>query len=810
MAFTTEQKKQLTLMVDSPKEFLNKLEEGNIYLPSYANEFFKDGSGIFHVLSECIINNINDDYIKIMNVLLLKENKLNIFQQIGRKQSAFYMLQEAANKNNYLLKIVNSFLLKINNLNGADNYLINKFICHLGENEEIKEIKKIFNNFPEYKTNSYIISSLLKISIEKNDSNLFDLLLENKVIETELSKKISSLKFNFEKQYYPSKVINVYGYAIYYGSEKVLNKLIEHFGKKINFNGKIETIETKEIKSFPIERMNHPLTIALENKNISLSLNYYNKMDYIDKAEWISMVSNLSIVNYNNIKDKIIEDLPSIFASKEVLDIHKFTIFISLLRMNNNNNGLEKQKFQIMERVTNPLWNFLPPIEKSTRFMGANSFFNNFYSKGDMSNEEINSFVNIFKKLVDYGHFEITDRTFSNSFFNEPNLAKKLIEAGMNLRTQPTTRYITEGTKDYEFNIYEIYINHYKKLKQESLYNKTVDSLDLEKTKKTLKIIYNHNKELLFNPISKGYSVLQFAMENNCKEMFELISVEDFKEFKVRYGESMLQVLEKIYSHSEDNRKSFDLCLNKLMEAEFDMSTKLITTYSTYPLYYTFFDRVNDFSLLDKLMNKIDASLDSDIQSNDFWSNVKTNNAVEYIKNKINSEIEDKNAKKIMLEICSMSNNEDRFKNITNIFPNIYKTKFLANENILHIAIKEEKYDLAKLIVKKYPSLAIETNKQNKMPISYMIVNFSKTIEKASGYNTFYNEMQKHRELFQNVIEAGLTSSNKKANDFLESQLEKYKSISKAFPEIIKEYYFHKMNKSLIKNDFIKKKKIKI
>ena len=792
-------------MVDSPKEFLKKCEEGKIYLPSYANEFFKDGSGIFHVLSECIINNISEDYIKIMNMLLLKEHKLNLFQQIGRKQSAFFLLKEAANKDGSLIEVLNGFLLNLDNLNKTDSYLISSFITDLGKKGKTLEIEKIFNKFPEAKTNGSIVYSLFKTSLERNDEKLLDLLLSNKEIELELSKKVASLKFNYEKQYNATKNINAYGYAIYYGSEKVLNKLISHFGKKIKFNGKMES---NEISTNTLEYIPHPLTIALENKNIPLFENYYSKMDYADKAEWIAKVSNINIVNYEKINKKIIDELPTIFGSKEVLDTNKLSIFISILRMKSA--GLEKEKFQIIEKIAEPLWELLPPVGKASVFMGSNSFFNNFYSKGDMSNEEINSFVNIFKKIVEYGHFEIADRTFSNSFFNEPNLAKKLIEAGMNLRTQPTTRYIMEGTKAYEFNIYEIFINHYKTLKQESSTNKKVDSLDLEKAKETLQVIYNHNKELLFNPISKGYSVLQFAMENNCREIFEIISVEDFKEFKTRYGESMLQVLSKIYSHSEEGRKSFDVCLNKLMEADFDMSARVVTTYSNFPLYYTFFDRVNDFSLLDKLMNKIGANIDSDIQSNDFWSNFKTNHAAQYVKDRITIGVEDRNAKKIMLGICSSNYNEDRFQTITDIFPDIYKTKFLANENILHTAIKEQIYGLAQLIVKKYPNLAIEANKQNKMPVSYMMVNFSKTIEKASGYNTAYYEMQKHRELFQNLMEVGLNSINKKANDFLESQLEKYKSIEKAFPEIIKEYYFHKMNKSLNKNEIVKEKKMKI
>ena len=52
MAFSNEDKKKLNLMIEEPAEFLKFYQSHPNLLNNLKNEFFKDGTGIFHLLIE--------------------------------------------------------------------------------------------------------------------------------------------------------------------------------------------------------------------------------------------------------------------------------------------------------------------------------------------------------------------------------------------------------------------------------------------------------------------------------------------------------------------------------------------------------------------------------------------------------------------------------------------------------------------------------------------------------------------------------------------------------------------------------------
>ena len=79
MAFSNEDKKKLNLMIEEPAEFLKFYQSHPNLLNNLKNEFFKDGTGIFHLLIENIFMN-NQDPIKVneyknITTYLLNNNK---------------------------------------------------------------------------------------------------------------------------------------------------------------------------------------------------------------------------------------------------------------------------------------------------------------------------------------------------------------------------------------------------------------------------------------------------------------------------------------------------------------------------------------------------------------------------------------------------------------------------------------------------------------------------------------------------------------------------------------------------------------
>ncbi len=802
MAFTLDQKKQLTLLVDAPQEFLQKCKDEKIYLKGFGNEFFKDGAGIFHVLSECIVKSTNYDYVELMNYLLKEKNELDLFQKTGRKNSAFTILTDGAKNDSSLCQNITDFLMGFKKINNKDSYHIRSFIEILAKHGLVQQIEQLVNKFEELNSNSEVVFFLLKSSIENDDTNIFKLLISNEKTFEILQSKITNYKFNYEKKYNSPQYINPYGYAVNYGSKNVLTLLVNHFGNKFNFNGQLIDNNYKSVLT------PHPLSIALNNKNLDLFNQYYGLIDLNAKGEWLSKKDDLSILSDSFLGKIIFKDFYEIFKSGDVQKQHKFNLFNHILRTTLNEES--SKKYQKMEELLAPIWDLLPPIDGAYVFMGSKFFFNNFHSKGDMSEKEIDAFVNIFKKLKRIGHFEIVDGLFSNSFFNEPNLVKKLIENGLDLHVLPTTRFIGEGVKDTEYNIYEFYLNNFKRFKNESQYNKSAFPLNVDIAKETLKIIYDQDKSLVFNLTSKNQSILQLAIDYHAKEIFELLTVEDFKKFKITNEKELLIQIPKTYGISDSAKEAFNVCLKKMMDADFNLKELYQTTYSNDPIYYSFFDKVSDFSLMEEFINKYKIDLNVDAQNENFWGNIKTENSLDFLKGKISCVLPQKTAKQIMRRFSFSDGSNNFLENITFVLPDIYLTKLEGNENILHNAIKNGAFKLTKIIVDKYPILASQENKQNKLPISYMIPGFAKLLEKSSMSYSDKGKLEQTAELLNFLLIASVDATNKKAIQFLDDQLNKYKIIEKFFPDIFAQYRYEKMERALPKHNAPKEKKLKI
>lgn len=805
MAFSKDQKNQLSLMVDRPEEFLQKCKEGKIYIAGFNGEYFKDGTGILHLLADGVIHKKEKkSYLELFNYLLEQENGLSLFAYTGRKESAFGLLKNAAKDNSEICPIITNLLLKQKSIKNDDSYMLSSFVTLLAEKGFVKEINDVLEKFPQIAKDKSLHQSLLKSAIEFNKLNVLDYVLSNQSMSKIMNDEIGTYKFSTSKPYNNPKYGNIYTYCLSCENEDALFKIIDKLGDKVNFDGTFKEIKEQYYNYSNLVKDTHPLEIILRDGSKESFEKYYTSMDIGSRTAWLCTdhnrrINSLYRKSYHNV---VLNDLENIFTSEKVKDTDKLSVYNQLLYFSKDTIDIEK--YQNIEKIIEPLWDKIISVNKATSFNGNKSLFDSFYSKGDMSEGEINSFINIFKKIKDRGELLYSNRLYSSSFFNEPKLVKGLLNAGLGIDIIPTDIYIGEGIKDMSVNVYDHFLHAYEYQNKNSNMKK-IDDFNFDRVKETLEIIYNHNPELVFKKTKKDKTVLQLAIEQNCREIFELFTLEDFKKFKEIDGQSILEAIKPAYSPSKEHKENFDVCLNKLLLAGFfDRKEN-----SEIPkMFYYFLDKSNNFDLLDKVFENAKIDLNEEIQKDSFWTCLNTESPALYLKSRITQDIKKENAAKILRTLTFANHQQAHLENLLDVFPDIHKVKLTDGENILHSAIKNDAYDSAKMIVNKFPELAIDANKQNKMPISYMIASFAKNIEKNK--DRFSYTEKKHEELFDKLINCGLESPNKKANKILEEQLEKYSVIEKTFPDAITTYKYQKLNRALHKNNAPSTKKMKI
>lgn len=818
MAFSKDQKNQLSLMLENPKDFLKKCKEETIYLPGFNGEYFKDGTGIFNLLAEGVIQNKdNGDYLELFDYILEQDNGLSIFAFSGRKDSAFSLLRIAAKDNLELYPIMTKLLLKQKKLKNNDYFIIRSFVSLLGEKGFVKEIEDVLSKFEQIQSDKVIHQALLKSSIGFKQDNVLDYVLSNNALSSVLDEEIGTYQFNTSKPYNEARYGNIYTYCVSCENYNALFKLIDKFGNKINFDGTFKQVSDRDINPntllkevHPLDTITllkeiHPLDTILKSSNKEIFEKYYSYMDIAKRTEWLCTDHNRRInsIYRKSYHEVVLKDLSDIFTSKEVSVRDKLGVYNQLLYFSKDT--IDPEKYQTIEKIINPLWDKIPTVNKATFFIGSKHLFDNFYSKGEMSEKEINAFVNIFKKIKDRGEFLYSGRLYSNSFFNEPQLAKKLLDEGLSIDVVPTDRYIAEGIKNDEVNVYEHYLHAYEQQKK-NLSIQKADALNFDRVKETLRVLYENNPELVFRKTTKEKYILQIAIEQNCREIFQVLTVKDFEKFKELDGRNILNAIRQSYSPNQDYKDSFTICLDKLFKSGFLNRQE---DCEVPQMFYYFLDKTDDFFLLDKIYKGANIDLNEEIQKESFWLCLNTENPAIYLNSRLTNDIRAENAPKILRTLTYANHQQAHLENLLNIFPNIHKIKVSDGDNILHSAIKNGAYKLAEMIVGKFPDLAIEANQKNKMPISYMISSFAKDIEKNKGRFSFDNK-KKHEQLFDSLINCGLESPNKKANKILDGQLEKYSVIKENFPQAITTYEYQKLNRALHKNNAPSGKRLKI
>jgi hypothetical protein len=803
MAFTNLQKKQLALMTDKPKEFLEMCKNGEVNLSSYRQEFFKDGSGIFHVLADCLMNKANtnkdfSDHLELFSYILEQDTPLTIFQDVGRRMSAFKFLADFAKTSSKLNNAITTLLLKQKPENKINDYLIREFICTLASQGFFKEVDEIINTFPKV-LDTDLINDLLNIAIDIPTPVLLDYLLTDSKITPRLEEDISKCYFTLTKPFEQKECGNIYKKCITVENYSALFKIMEKYGDFIIASGKISDDLKRYQYTNWFRKEVHTLDMLLEKGNQDNFQNFYNLMHVTDRAEWVSTEkgkpSNLVKPGFEDI---VLNDLNNLF-SEEVPTVYKMGVYNNLLSFSRE--LMESTKYQTIEKLLEPLWDKIPQIDKATSYRGIKPLFDHFYANGEMSDEEIQSFANIFKKIKDRGEFQYTNKLFSRSFFNEPKLVKKLLEAGLGIDVLPTDRFLDSDVKQMKINIFEAYLPAHDEYVR-NIYPKA-NPLRPEKARETLAILYEHNPKLIFNETTKKESLLKLAIKENCGAIFEILTVEDFQKFYQMDGTSLLDSIKSSAKEIEGNNSLNALVDKALKAGMFEPYKNVSDTDKTPAFFYYFLSRQVDTELLDEVYKTVGIDLNHEIQKTSFWKIATSKYARDYLKERVTEKIHPENLDAIVSFVTSPNEHHEHLLAILEVIPDFYKSK-MNGDNLLHITAKNDAYMKSTKLAILYPELAKEPNNKNRLPVSYMIDSMN---EHLHGRNR--NIHMNLKEAFTTTIEHSVTQ-DEKINRIFEEHLNSYPTLKESIKDILIPYEYAKLKGALSVNNAPSGKKLKI
>lgn len=805
MAFSNLQKKQLALMTDKPKEFLVMCKNGEVNLPSFKQEFFKNGSGIFHVLADCLMNKANtnkdfSDHLEVFSYILEQDTRLTMFQDVGRKVSAFKELAAFATDSSKLNTAITCLLLKQKYVDSLNYYPISNFVCTLASQGFFKEVDDIIATFPKV-LDTDLINNLLNIAIDIQTPILLDYLLEDPKIAPRLNEEIGKCYFTLSKPFEQKECGNIYKKCIKAENYLALFKIMENYGDSIIASGKVVNDEKRYQNTNWFRKEVHTLDLLLEAGNKDNFKIFYNLMHITDRAEWVSTEkgkpSNLVKAGFEDI---VLNDLKNLFT-EEVPKVYQLGLYNNILCFSRE--LMEPTKYQTIEKVLAPLWDKIPQVNEATSFRGVKPLFDHFYANGEMSDQEIQSFTNIFKKIKERGEFQFTNKLFSRSFFNEPKLVKKLLEVGLEIDILPTDRFLDSDVKEMQINIFEAYLLAHNEHVR-NLYS-TANPLIPKKAVETLSILYEHNPKLIFNETTKKESLLKLAIKENCGPIFQILTVDDFKKFYEVDGSSLLESIDNNKSKNDENKSCLNVLVEKALKADMFQTYKNLSNKTKPPplFFYYLLGRELDTDLLDKVYSIVGIDLNKEIQKTSFWKFATSKYIRDYLKERVTEKIHPENLDSIISFVTSPNEHHNHLLTILEVIPDFYKTQMNGN-NLLHITAKNDAYMKSTKLVTLYPELAKETNNQNRLPVSYMIDSMN---EQLQGRNR--NIAINLKEAFTTTIEHSVTQ-DEKTNRILEKHLNSYPTVKESIKDILIAYEYAKLKGALPVNNAPLGKKLKL
>jgi hypothetical protein len=850
MAFTQEQKNNLEVLEKTPEIFLEKIKDGRINLSEYKDEYARGGIGLSHYLIDFLIKDVqkykavadeiwNNSPVSIADFYKENQTPIDYAFSIMRNLSHFY----GDNKEslNTLFDIVQIAPSKIND-EDFSHALYTFFM-----NEEFDKFNLLLDKRKKVVSNIYWEKIFEKIITENDLPQLKNIAsrIEDKddLTRVQWALPMRNKGMNHEKS-------SLLVCAIRY-SDDIANYFLDEF--KFPLNGRVKfdmpsknnyTDLTSEANLY---RDNFPSGMRHEKRFIYSATHPLNesremeKLDIFNKI--IDKLGKFSIPNLmyeEKITKKIIKQ-KSIYSyssrtdeyepSKSILNhilANPGSEFYQTIKTNINsivkdNTNINKGNFisQILENKNLELKEknyfakaILPIIGKfekikddySSRRTGRtavsyilDTFLKDLYNKKTISFKDINYASEILGLALKNPNPAFSNAVFySNELYSNNALMNGFIAAGLDV------------TKDYYSNKKVNPFSFYYQLKSRGYgYSAETAQEDIEKIHKnfnTLKLIagdnlylpipaqdYGHNvpnKNLLNYALSKLAPILidNFTDEEIIKFAHTQPEIYPVSSIATPYvNEKNNQIDEKqLETYRQVTKRMFNLGFNFFNEDKPDDFYKLLSFQ-------------NDMDFISDVLNKENKNIPELSKDINFWKHVNNEEISQYVT--------DKGADLSSLEMTlNIADLEDFDRKVFELYINRGGNIKCNNEdkdNILHYLVKNELYKQASHVINLYPELSEEVNKQNKIPLQYMMVSLNKEANPKNYSKSAFFPAQK--EFFENYLDVGKFSDNKKSLKFLNEQISKYGNIENLVPNL-KEIMSYKIIDAITKPDPNEKK----
>lgn len=499
-----------------------------------------------------------------------------------------------------------------------------------------------------------------------------------------------------------------------------------------------------------------PLLLTIENYSLLLEPTINSMSNEVIHSNFNHITNNSERVltyilnnNYSNFIEKRLNKL----LQSDLLSYQKSNflkaIFESKISYEN--------KFSFLETLlnhTNPTTDYLVVF---------NSFIYSIQKNPNIKQDLFDKFIEEFKKA----NLILEDSVFNTIYFhnvdyfkiiNNNNILSKINPLGFfTPNTSANSNYTL--TDDHDYIWYKISQLNFKNL---SANGKHENALHLMLAYNLDRYVNFFNEENLNLLLSKNFQISSYRKFKDSKDFYEVV----------------LKLVQGNFKFNEDSNRFLKLLSFNAPE-----------------------------NLLDTIIKNNNISISHLSNEKTFWNYINNQNTFDYC---ISHNATLYNAEHLLSLVYNneLLPLELYLKNNGNInYTNEYG-------NILHSLCKDSiitKTEEIILLLDYFPELAVETNKQNKFPVSYLMNDFNKLCKrkKFNGSSYSFQLLEKYYKVIKSMFQCGLHSKNKKAFNILESQLLKYTDINTLFPDLIPILRAEKLSKKLeIKG--IKVKNLKI
>lgn len=846
MALSQAQKNFFNVIASNPEQAWKDMQSGKVNLPSYKDQFLKDGTGLLHLIVHGII--YRAPFSKEMYEYILSHSNLNIHDRANNKRESAYEVFTSRYKNTvelygqyidneqalemfsdtlcYLLKHSKNdnssfnkglaLLIKYGYMNlydelyqtrKADYEPSSDVLRFFTQRDDLARIQQLFADFPDFSKkaatfNAYRvapravgeISNFLVYAIDVQSFNVANYYMDNKMMLMDGKIQASNPYHNpysthsGRRSHPQAFAIHTFEQALRTGNMEILGKVIQTLDleeRKVFFNNKRNWNDSAN--------SGYNYQVTKKPSNFVYMLNHENEA--INQFAWTF--------------------LPEYFQSLKSDTKSQYTFIQNIITDDMS-----------LDNILKALNIVLPEYEKHLKHewgMFNDRFFDESFKTFKEDRSQLAPFGQILSLMVEHDLFRFSpEKLFNEAFFTNIEIFDTIANSGLDFNSNPKKdstpfNLLSYYLKQYKSGIYQLkrdfdpeVIEKNESRNLNKIYQKMGDnllSLQIESNmaSNTLELTLKHENFLVLDLLTEQ-DLINLALKPpimHKKMTEEVVRPEDIANLTREHQMTISQHLRFIQPQTldnEENRLVYCNFIKKMMNIDYDFfqssllkdGTADLLNYPWYHLLRQHFDEPLLLNILDKHQQNIHELS----QYTRFWDSPYLEKTFDFIK----AQGADYDNSIGLITCC---NREAVFLDYYLKKGGSIRYQTENDGNILHYLVDNRQFEHANVVMNHYPDLACEVNNQKKFPVSYAIVYFSK---QCGDFSTEMNTSRKERvslemnttkEFIAQSFKVGLISKSKTSFNFIYNQMQKYENITRLHPELKTMLNYGKMTKEM-------------